>query len=123
MLGSQISVGLPVRLLKIGLSDRDSGPIVVSVTSASPNDPASVFVNSRGTPWSELHHTLRNQLKVRPGAIVYVQAGNEAPWADVTYAIDVARGLQAKVVLLTATPNIGSSHLPKQKRRRKISMK
>jgi biopolymer transport protein ExbD len=121
MLRSQISVGLPVRLLKIGVSDRDLGSIVISVTSASPSDPATVFVNWKETLWSELHDALRNQLRVRPYAIVYVQAGNEVPWADVTYAIDVARGLQAKVVMLTVIPNIGSSHLPKQNRRSKVS--
>ena len=103
------AVGLPVRLLKIGVTDHDSAPIAISVIATSRSGQSAVYVNSKETPWKELGNTLRGQLKVRPHWIVYIGGGNDVPWADVTNAIDVARGLHAEVVLLT-TPGIDSGH-------------
>lgn len=106
MLRFPIPVGLPVRLLKVGVSDRDLTSIVISVIGTS-SQPV-VYVNSKETPWDELGNTLRSQLELRPHWIVYVEGGTEVPWAGVAKAIDVARGLHAEVVLLTDMSNISS---------------
>ena len=107
----RIPVGLRVHLLKMGASDLDSAPIVVSVVATNGGGQSVVYVNSKATSWSELGNTLRSQLEVRPRWIVYVAGGSDVAWADVTNAIDVARGLHAEVVLLTATPNVGSGQM------------
>jgi hypothetical protein len=118
----QIPMGLSVRPLKIAVSDHNSGAIIITVTGASVRSPSAVYVNSKETPWDELGHTLRSQLEVRPRWIVYVEGGEDVGWADVTKAIDVARGLHAEVMLLTATPNIDAS-LVRAAKRAKASMK
>jgi hypothetical protein len=102
-------VGLHVHLLKMGVSDHDSGAIVIRVIGTGTSGPSVVFVNSKATPWNELGNTLRSQLEVRPHWIVYVEGGNDVAWQDVANAIDVARGLHAEVVLLPAETKIESS--------------
>jgi hypothetical protein len=114
-MGPQIPVGLPVHLLKIGAGDHDFSPIIISVIATKASRASVVYVNSKETPWAELGHILRSQLEVRPRWIVYVEGGDDVGWADVTKAIDVARGLHAEVVLLTATPNIDSSQVREAK--------
>jgi hypothetical protein len=106
MLRSPIPMGLPIHLLKMGATDHDSAPIVISVIGTGPGGLPAAYVNSKETPWNELEDTIRRQLQVRAHWIVYVEAGNEVPWHLVLYPIDVARGLHAEVVLLTATPQI-----------------
>ena len=120
LLSPQIPVGMRVHLLTIGAGDQDLSPIIISVIATNGSGPSTVFVNSKETPWDELGNTLRGQLKVRPHWIVYVAGGDEVPWADVANAIDVARGLHAEVVLLTATPNIDSAGV---RLKRKLGMK
>ncbi len=119
LISPPIPKGLPVRLLKIGVSDYESAPIVIRVTHTGVNGPSKIYVNSKEVPWNELSNTLRTQLKIRPHWIVYVAGEDDVTWADVASVIDIARGLSAKVVLLTAKP-IESDNLPEaaHKRRR-----
>jgi biopolymer transport protein ExbD len=109
ILGPRISMGLSVHVTKIGMSD-DSSPILISVIGASSSGESTVYVNSKKTPWNELGNTIRSQLKVRPHWIVYVEGEDNVLWAYVANAIDVAKGLNAEVVLLTTTPKIGTGH-------------
>jgi hypothetical protein len=120
---AQTSMGLPVRLLKIGVADRDFPPIIIGVIRVGPGDSSVVFVNSKATPWDELGKTIRSQLKLRPRWIVYVEGGDGDDWGSVLKAIDVARGLHAEVVLLTAAPSIDSGYAPEPKLRDKSRMK
>jgi hypothetical protein len=106
MLRSPIPMGLPVHLLKMGATGHDSAPIVISVMDTGPGGLPTAYVNSKETAWNELDDAIRRQLQVRAHWIVSVEAGNEVPWHLVLYPIDVARGLHAEVVLLTATPQI-----------------
>ena len=108
MLSPSIPVGLPVHLMKILPGDHDLSPIIVSVIATNGSGRAVLYVNSKETSWDELGNTLRSDLKVRPRWIVYVAGGEKVPWRDVVNVIDVARGLHAEVVLLTAAPNVGS---------------
>ena len=113
----QVPIGLPVHLLRSGV-DHESSPIVVSVIGAGVNSVAAVYVNSKETSWAELRSTIRSQLEVRPRWIVYVEANSDASWYDAVYAMDVARGLRAEVVLLTDTPNLESSQARRAKTKR-----
>jgi biopolymer transport protein ExbD len=65
-----------------------------------------LYVNSKPTSWNKFGDDLKNELKLRPKWVVYVQADPNLPWADITSAIDVAKGLHADVVLLTIQPTI-----------------
>jgi hypothetical protein len=106
MLRSPIPVGLPVHLRKMGATDHDPAPIVISVIGTDPGDLPTAYVNSKETSWDQLDDAIRSQLQVRSRRIVYVEGGRSVPWHLVEYPIDVARGLHAEVVLLTATPQI-----------------
>ncbi len=119
MLQRPIPVGLSVHLLKVGVTNHDSTSIVVSVIGSSARGESAAYVNSKEIPWNELGNTLRSQLRVRPLWSVYVAGEDKVAWRDVANAIDVARGLDAEVVLLTAPPEIDSSHSPKAKAKKK----
>jgi len=123
MLRSPIPAGLPVHLLKIGAGEVDFSPIIISVIATNGSGRPLLYVNSKETPWDELGNTIRGQLEVRPRWIVYVEGGDDVLWAYVAEVIDVARGLHAEVVLLTATPNIGSAHVPDVRLKRQLGMK
>jgi len=101
-------VGLAVHITKIGVNDRDSSPIIISVIATNGSGRPVLYVNSKETSWDELGNTLRSQLKLRQHWIVYVEGEEKVPFADVANVIDVARGLHAEVVILTVAPNIGS---------------
>jgi hypothetical protein len=116
-------MGLSVHLLKIGVSGYESAPIVINVVDTGPMSMPVVYVNSKETPWNELGDTLRGQLKLRQHWIVYVAGEDDVPWAYVANAIDVAKGLQAEVVLLTARTRIESSTYPKSKNKIKKRMR
>jgi hypothetical protein len=116
--GPPTPVGLPIHLLKIGRSNDEPAPIVISLIDAGPANDPKVYVNSKETPWDELHDALRQELNLRPHWIVYVEAGDDVRWMYVEYAIDVARGLHAEVVLLSAKPTV-SGNSPKNKNRTK----
>lgn len=122
MLQEPIAVGLPVHLLKMGATEYDSSPIVISVIGPSASGQSAAYVNSIEIPWDELGNTLRSQLKVRPHWSVYVAGEDKVAWQDVANAIDIARGLDAEVVLLT-TPTINSSHSTKERTTRKLRIK
>jgi biopolymer transport protein ExbD len=111
-----VPMGLPVRTLKIGVTDHDSAPILVSI-GVSTTDQSIVYVNSKEFQWNELGSAMQDQFERRAHPLAYVDAGNEVPWTDVVNAIDVAQGLQAEVVLLTTTPRINPSHQPGVKKR------
>ena len=51
----------------------------------------------------------KDELKVRPDWVVYVEADENVPWADAVSVIDIAKGLHAKAVLLTSTPSPAAS--------------
>jgi biopolymer transport protein ExbB/TolQ/biopolymer transport protein ExbD len=109
---NRVPLGLHVHLLKIGASDHDLPPIVVTVMKKSTNGLPTIYVNSKETTWNDLSHTLRSQLEVRPHWIVYVEGEDDAWWQDVANAIDAARGLHAEVVLLTTAARLDRTHLP-----------
>jgi hypothetical protein len=119
MLVPAIPVGLPVHIVKISSRDYDLPPIIVGVIVANGTGHPLLYVNSKETSWDELGNTLRSRLEVRPRWIVYVAGGDRVSWADVANAIDVARGLHAEVVLLTAPPRSTPSRSSKWKSKKK----
>ena len=109
-----IPKGLPVHVRLMGAADSSPDAVVVTVigtglVNTSSYGQSTVLVNSKATKWNELGNAVRGQLKLGPHWIVYVAAEDSTSWSDVAYAIDVARGLRAEVVLLTAMPGIDSS--------------
>ena len=101
--------GLYVKVLKPGplaAPDPLSDPVVVQILDAGLGVTPELYVNSKPTSWNKFGDDLKNELKLRPKWVVYVQADPNLPWADITSAIDVAKGLHADVVLLTIQPTI-----------------
>jgi biopolymer transport protein ExbD len=99
--------GLYVKVLKPGplaATDPLSNPVVVQILDAGLGVTPELYVNSKPTPWNRFADDLKNELKLRPKWVVYVQADPILPWADIANAIDVAKGLHADVVLLTLKP-------------------
>jgi biopolymer transport protein ExbD len=106
--------GLFVALMKslplAANNDLLTEPIVVHVVDAGPGVASSVYVNSKATSWEKLGTALRDELKIRPDWVVYVEADENVPWGSAVNVIDVAKGLHAKVVLLTSKPSHGTGH-------------
>ena len=101
--------GLYVKVLKPGplaAPDPLNDPVVVEILDAGPGVTPELYINSKPTSWNTFGDDLKNEIKLRPKWVVYVQADPNLPWADVTSAIDVAQGLHADVVLLTIQPTI-----------------
>jgi len=100
--------GLFVELMNPGLlaaaSDPVAQPVIVQVLYNGPGAEPDVYVDSKVASWGRLDSALMDELKLRPKWIVYVEADANVGWADVARAIDVAKGLHARVVLLTTKP-------------------
>jgi biopolymer transport protein ExbD len=106
--------GLYVRVLKLGplaATDPLSDPVVVQILDAGLGVTPELYINSKPTSWNRFADDLKNELKLRPKWVVYVQADPVLPWADIVNAMDVAKGLHANVVLLTLEPNIRNRHV------------
>jgi hypothetical protein len=101
--------GLFVELMSPGLlaaaSDPASQPVIVQVLYNGPGVEPDVHVNSKVASWGRLDSALMDELKLHPKWLVYVEADANVGWADVANAIDVAKGLHARVVLLTTKPS------------------
>jgi biopolymer transport protein ExbD len=96
-------LGIPVSLLRKPLENTDlwTEPLVVYVHDIGPRLVPQLFVNSKPVPWDELRSNLKAELSRRSKWVVYVHSDPNLPWADAVNVMDVARSLQAKVVLLT----------------------
>jgi biopolymer transport protein ExbD len=99
----QLPKGLHVHLLKIGVNDQDSEPIIISVVGTNAGQPV-VYVNSKKTPWDQLEAAVQSELRVHPQSAVYVQAENDVRWAYVVDIVDIVEGLHTRVVLVTDKP-------------------
>jgi biopolymer transport protein ExbD len=96
------SVGIRVSVLKSGSTvDYMTMPAFVRIEDAGADVRPHLYLNSTPVLWGELASALRNQLKLRPDWVVYVEADEHILWADVVNAMDIIRGTNAKVVLLT----------------------
>jgi hypothetical protein len=105
---SRTAIGLPVRLLPPppnaqGQPVPQLNPLVVRV--ACPGDCASpiLYLDSQQIAWDQLGPLLDKKLRHRPPDWpVYVRRDEGLQWGPVVRAIDIIRGKQAQVVLLTA---------------------
>lgn len=97
-------------------------PIIVTIRQ----DPATLypdlFVNSKPVEWSGLEDTLKEQLKIRPNWVVYIDGDPNLPFAHVAEVVNAVKKLHAKAVLLTPESRSllkrESASKPTQKRRR-----
>ena len=114
--------GLHVKVLKPGplaATDPLIDPVVVQILDAGLGVTPEIYINSKPTSWSTFGDDLKNELKVRPKWVVYVQADPNLPWADIVNAIDVAKRLHADVVLLTIQPTIMPRDVRSQTKKQK----
>lgn len=116
----QSAQGLHVRLTKTGNFEPENHgrvePVLIRLSTSEGR--LAVFVNSRRTPQDKVKDLL--QASPRRGRMVNIAADKEVRWADVANAIDVAKGLDGDVVLLTAPPNTSSATTDEISRRGSI---
>ncbi len=94
------SIGIQVSVLRQGSNvDYSTPPMLVRIDGDS--RPPRLYLNSTPVAWGQLANSLRDQLKLRPDRVVYVEADEHISWADVINAVDIIRGTNANVVLLT----------------------
>lgn len=97
--------GLSVRLLKRGAtpqkSDAWTEPLVVMAMGTGPGQRPSLYVNSKLVAWKDFDHVLKQELGRRREWVVYVGGDDTVAWQDIVSLIDVARGDQATVYLIT----------------------
>lgn len=94
--------GLVVSVMNHVPSAASSEPLVIGIRAAGQALPPKVYLNSRRLSWEELDSSLKAELSKRSVWAVYVEADSNVSWQDALRAIDAARGLQARVVLLTS---------------------
>jgi biopolymer transport protein ExbD len=104
-LGPMPTLGLWVHLLNPGQSPAKSDlwtdPVMVGLVDGGAGKDPKLLVNSKQVGWDDLRDILKRELSSRPDWTVYVEADECIPWVNVTAVVDIARGLHAKVVLLT----------------------
>jgi hypothetical protein len=108
----KVPTGLYVRLLEIGSLDNGHHPVksvVISVVKGTANGSPVVRVNSKETSLGNLEEAVAPKRTARPQRTAYVEAEDTLAWDDVAKVIDVVKGLDANVVLLTAKPNTNAS--------------
>jgi biopolymer transport protein ExbD len=97
--------GFWVHVLKSGQapakSDAWTEPLIVRVKDAGPDQAPKLFVNSKEVPWTDLDKALKQELAPRRDWVVYVGGDDATSFQHVANVIDAARGLHAKVVLIT----------------------
>jgi hypothetical protein len=104
------SVGIQVQLsnteLHRGTDDFFRPPLIVRLEKATPGSPPRLYLNARPIAWEALGLSLRSELKSRAEWIVYfetdrsVEWTDDVDWGDVANAMDIARGLGARVAFL-----------------------
>gem|GEM_PF-3103518 len=100
--------GLPVSLLRTGALDQHNSrakPVLISLLKASNSDSAVVRLNSKEIPLDNLDLAATLRMGVSPQRKVYVEADGALAWTDVVRVLDLVRGSDAEVVLLTSTPH------------------
>jgi len=106
------SKGLWVHLLRpdavIQESDAWTEPLIVRVNDAGPGERPDLYVNSRRVAWEDLDRVLKQELGRRKEWVVYVAGDDDVAFEYVAEVIDLARGDQAKVFLITG--DAGSGH-------------
>jgi biopolymer transport protein ExbD len=99
------ATGLWIRALQSGQvpakSDAWTEPLIVRVKDAGPYQIPKLFVNSKEVAWEDLEKTLKQELGPRRDWVVYVGGDDATGFQYVANVIDAARGLHAKVVLIT----------------------
>ena len=97
--GLYVSVG--VNPSDVGNLNSPMPPVVVRIRLPRPGAAPKLSVDSTSVDWDGLGDALKVQLKLRAQWVVYVDGDCNLPWQDVAQVADIAKGVNAKVVLLT----------------------
>lgn len=96
-----LGISVMRQVLQPERSNRWTEPLVLTVLAAGPGSATKLYLNSKPLSWAEATGRLKAELSKRSVWVVYVEADSQVSWQDALSAIDIARGLNAKVVLLT----------------------
>jgi hypothetical protein len=111
MISGMVPTGLVVHLVKPGIAAQSTPgiqPLRVCVGAAPGDVHPKLYVDSRLVAWEDFAAVLQKELSQRPpNWPVYVEGSRDVEWGHAVRAIDVIRGLQAQVVLLTPSTKSG----------------
>ncbi len=108
------AVGLELRLLQPGDSETSEHyrpqPVVIGISDRGAAVEPEIHLNSKKTTWDDLDDSVGNSLKNLPKPMVYVEADEAIPWADVAIVIDRVKSHSAEPeILLTIASKVASS--------------
>jgi biopolymer transport protein ExbD len=69
-----------------------------------------LYINAVSVTWADLQKAMQKGIGRRSDCTVFVGANDDTAWYEAAQAMDVARGLGCKVVLLTTESSKGSAH-------------
>lgn len=96
-----IYVSVNVKSSDAGVPNSAMPPIVVRIQDVGPGLTPKLYVNATAVEWESLEDAVKGQLKLRAQWVVYVDGDSDLPWQNIAQVADIAKGLHAKVVLLT----------------------
>jgi len=106
--GFYVRVALPDAIGKT--SGTLKPPLVIRIESGKPGEIPKLYLNDRSIAWSGLATAVQREIGRASESTVYVTADDDASWADAANAMDLARGVGCKVVLLTTGPEKPRAH-------------
>jgi hypothetical protein len=104
-IGHLVPVGLPIGLLKpethaVGLPEIQ--PVLGTSEIESAQSAARPLGGFRPAAWEDFETILQKEIMRRPSdGPVYLEGDPETDWRSVARTVDMIRGLQAQVILLT----------------------
>ena len=114
-------VSLHVRPVDTIAANSAMPPIVVLIQAVGkPPITPKVYVNSKPVEWNDLSKVLKEQMKVRPDWIVYIDGDTNLPFADIANVAGIAKELHARVALVTPEtrkllePDLGKKKLTRR---------
>ncbi len=83
--------------------------LVVHIEAGPPGAGSKLYLNGTLLAWTELQRVMQKGIGRPSECTVFVSADENVAWYDTVQAIDIARGLGCKVVLLTTKSSKGSA--------------
>ena len=98
--------GVPVEKKPVAQPD----PVVVRIEAGPFGSPPRLYLNGVSVTWTDLQRAMQKRIGRRSDCTVFVSGTENLPWHDPLQAMDAARGLGCKVILLTTEPEKPHAH-------------
>ena len=85
-------------------------PVVVRIEAGLFGSAPRLYLNGASVTWADLQKAMQKGIGRRSDCTVFVGANDDTAWYEAAQAMDIARGLGCKVVLLTTESSKGTRH-------------